>query len=185
MEKALKLLEVEEVDARDGKGWTVARENWENDAGWGGLVREGKYRDGTFSDELVRACADLIAERELQPGWVTWVPSRRRPALMESFARRLAATLGVDAVPAVQKVADNAEQKAMQNATRQFLNVQDAFAVDPATVCDDPCLLVDDVTDSGWTLTTIGMKLREAGCARVVPFALAVAKAKEQACEPC
>ena len=32
------------------------------DAGWGGLVRHGKYRDGRFADDLVRACADLMAQ---------------------------------------------------------------------------------------------------------------------------
>jgi ATP-dependent DNA helicase RecQ len=32
------------------------------DAGWGGLVRQGKSDDGRFSDELVNACAQLVAE---------------------------------------------------------------------------------------------------------------------------
>ena len=32
------------------------------DAGWGELVRLGKYRDGHFSDDLVTACATLVRE---------------------------------------------------------------------------------------------------------------------------
>ncbi len=32
------------------------------DAGWGKLVGTGKYRDGVFSDELVRACVKLMGE---------------------------------------------------------------------------------------------------------------------------
>ena len=30
------------------------------DAGWGGLVKQGKYHDGHFSDDLVAACAQMI-----------------------------------------------------------------------------------------------------------------------------
>ena len=50
---------------------------WGN-AGWGGLVRRGKYRDGRFADELVRACADLMAQWTPRPApeWVTCIPSR-------------------------------------------------------------------------------------------------------------
>ena len=30
------------------------------DAGWGSLVHEGKYRAHRFSDDLVKACAELV-----------------------------------------------------------------------------------------------------------------------------
>lgn len=150
-----------------------------NDAGWGRLVRDGKYRAHAFSDDLVRASADLIVMKDIRPAWVAWVPSLRRPQLVGSFARRLAEALGIDAVGAVRKVVDNPEQKAMQNSTRQFLNIQRAFEVDDPLIRAGTCLLVDDVVDSGWTLTAIGIRLREAGCNAVVPFTLAVAKAKE------
>jgi ATP-dependent DNA helicase RecQ len=36
-----------------------------------------------------------------------------------------------------------------------------------------PVLLVDDVTDSGWTLTMAARVLRRAGVSEVLPFALA------------
>jgi ATP-dependent DNA helicase RecQ len=38
-----------------------------------------------------------------------------------------------------------------------------------------PGLLVDDMVDSRWTLTTIGVALREAGSGPVFPFVLAQA----------
>lgn len=150
-----------------------------NDAGWGRLVREGKYRDNAFSDELVRASADLIDSQGIEPAWLTWVPSRGRPTLVSGFARRLAQALGIEAIEAVRKVADNPEQKAMQNSTRQYLNIHDAFKAEAFLVRPGTCLLVDDVVDSGWTVTTIGILLRTAGCENVVPYTLAVAKAKE------
>lgn len=36
-----------------------------------------------------------------------------------------------------------------------------------------PVLLVDDVTDTGWTLTMAARVLRAAGAPQVLPFALA------------
>jgi ATP-dependent DNA helicase RecQ len=38
---------------------------------------------------------------------------------------------------------------------------------------DGPLLLVDDVTDTGWTMTMASRVLRRAGAPEVLPFALA------------
>jgi ATP-dependent DNA helicase RecQ len=38
---------------------------------------------------------------------------------------------------------------------------------------DGPVLLVDDVTDTGWTMTMAARVLRRAGAPEVLPFALA------------
>ena len=51
-------------------------------------------------------------------------------------------------------------------------NVLGAFAV-AGSVAASPVLLVDDVVESRWTLTAVGIMLREAGSGPVVPFALA------------
>ena len=37
------------------------------DAGWGALVRQGKYRDGRFADDLVTACEALVRQWSPQP----------------------------------------------------------------------------------------------------------------------
>ncbi len=39
---------------------------------------------------------------------------------------------------------------------------------------DGPVLLVDDLVDSGWTMTLAARLLRDAGAPAVLPFALAV-----------
>ena len=50
-----------------------------------------------------------------------------------------------------------------------------AFDVDAAGMLDGPCLLVDDrITDSGSTFTVAAALLRRAGCAAVIPLALAL-----------
>ncbi|MEF0315217.1 RecQ family ATP-dependent DNA helicase, partial [Pseudomonas aeruginosa] len=81
-----------EHQAESGKALCV----W-GDAGWGGLVRQGKYHDGHFSDDLVAACVKMIKEWDPQPAptWLTSVPSLRHPDLVPNFAQRLAAALGL------------------------------------------------------------------------------------------
>ena len=53
------------------------------DAGWGSLVREGKF-GGQFHDDLVVAVADMIRSWRPTPApaWVTAVPSLRHPDLV-------------------------------------------------------------------------------------------------------
>lgn len=149
-----------------------------NDAGWGKLVREGKYEKRRYSDELVAPCVQVIRNLRKKPDWVTWVPSLKREEIVADFAKRLANSLGVPAVCAVRKVKDTQEQKEMQNSSHQFTNVWGAFKVvetHPGT-----CLLFDDMIDSGWTMTIVGFELRKAGVERVIPFALASATPRDR-----
>ena len=59
-----------------------------NDAAWGRLVVQGKWKDEHFSDELVEAAAALITNWGPKPApeWVTAVPSLRHPELVPDFA---------------------------------------------------------------------------------------------------
>jgi ATP-dependent DNA helicase RecQ len=50
------------------------------------------------------------------------------------------------------------------------MNVVDAYAI-TGSVPPDPVLLVDDLVDSGWTLTVVGRLLRGAGSGLVHPLA--------------
>jgi ATP-dependent DNA helicase RecQ len=145
------------------------------DAGWGHLVRKGKFEDNRFADELVDACVGLVREwnPEPTPTWITAVPSRRRAELVPDFAERLADALGITFVPAVRKVRETLEQKQMENSAQQLANVEGAFEVDESDVRSGPVLLIDDIVDSGWTLTEVGRALRRAGVSAVHPLALA------------
>jgi ATP-dependent DNA helicase RecQ len=139
------------------------------------LVREGKQVAGHFDDRLVAASAELILgswSPEPTPTWVTWVPSRRHPALVKDFAVRLADALSIPSVEAVHKVVDTDQQKLMQNSAQQAMNVKDAFAVS-LPLPSGPVLLVDDIVDSRWTFTVVGRLLRLAGAPAVFSFALA------------
>jgi len=84
----------------------------------------------------------------------------------------VAAKLALRYVPVVTKVRECASQAEMSNSSQQAANVDGAFAVS-APVPDGPVLLVDDLINSRWTITTIGALLREAGSGPVLPIALA------------
>jgi ATP-dependent DNA helicase RecQ len=128
-----------------------------------------------FDPGLVKAAAALIRNRWSPspfPEWVTCVRSLARPELVPGFARALADELGLPFVDVVQKVRDISPQAQMENSAQQLRNVYGAFSV-VGSVSPDPVLLVDDLVDSRWTLTVIGVMLRHAGSGPVFPFVLA------------
>jgi ATP-dependent DNA helicase RecQ len=144
------------------------------DAGWGGLVRHGKYHDGKFADELVGACVEMFREwnPHPKPTWVTCVPSLRHPDLVPNFAKRLSAALGLPFHLVIAKTADRPEQKTMANSTQQARNIDGSLALNGRPVPHGPVLLVDDMVDSRWTLTVAAWLLRKSGSGDVWPMAL-------------
>lgn len=155
--------------AQPGKALCV----W-GDAGWGGLVRQGKYHDGHFSDDLVAACVKMIQEWNPQPSptWVTCVPSLRHPELVPNFAQRLAAALGLPFHMVIAKTDARPEQKTMANSTQQARNIDGSLALNGQPIPPGPVLLVDDMVDSRWTLTVSAWLLRKSGSGAVWPMAL-------------
>lgn len=144
------------------------------DAGWGRMVADQKHV-GRFDDELVDALAEMILQRwqpNPAPAWVCCVPSRNHPELVPDFARRLASKLNLPFVDAVAKIRDNQPQKGQENRFHQCRNLDGAFAVDEG-IPNTPVLLVDDIVDSGWTLTVIAALLQQSGSGVVYPVALA------------
>lgn len=169
------------------------------DAGWGEEVARCKYQTGVFDDALVDAAASLIRDKwkpQPFPDWLTAAPSRTHPTLVGDFARRLAQRLALPFVAAIHKRRENQPQKEMRNGVQQLRNVLDAFDIageKPAGILQSaawsagrllghvgeipngPVLLVDDMVDSGWTLTLLAVMLRLRGSGPVYPFALAKA----------
>jgi len=149
------------------------------DAGWGKVVADGKHAN-YFGDDLVEAMAEMIQQR-WQPGpsptWVCCVPSRNHPDLVPDFAKRLANRLGLPFLDAVEKVKDNQPQKGQQNSFHQCHNLDGVFAVKQLHK-DQPVLFVDDIVDSGWTLTVLAALLQQAGSGVVFPVTLASTSVK-------
>jgi ATP-dependent DNA helicase RecQ len=150
------------------------------DAGWGRTVADNKH-NGSFSDELVEAMADMIQNRwcpHPAPTWVCCVPSLNHPELVSDFAQRLAQRLAIPFVDAVSKVLHNQPQKGQQNSFHQCHNLDGVFEI-THSYPGEPVLLVDDVVDSRWTLTVIAALLQQAGSGAVYPVALASSSVKD------
>ncbi len=147
-----------------------------SDPGWGKLVKQGRFEDKRFDDELVDAAAALVEGwgPEPAPAWVTAVPSLRHPELVDDFAQRLAAKLGLPYGAALRSARKAERQSKLDNSRQQFLNVERAFSVEADGVhSKEPVLLVDDTVDSRWTLTEAGRTLKRNGVVTVWPLALA------------
>lgn len=148
---------------------------------WGELVMQGKA-NSHFSDELVAVSAEMIRTRwpmDPRPSWLTCIPSLRHPELVPDFAQRLAKVLGIRFFPALIKTRSTDQQKGMENRYHQCQNLDGAFAVqEEKAEIKGAVLLVDDVFDSGWTMTLASALLRQAGGGKVYPFALATTTAK-------
>ncbi len=157
------------LQAQPGKALCI----W-GDAGWGGLVRQGKYHDGRIADDLVAACVKMIHEWNPQPAptWVTCVPSLRHPDLVPDFAQRLAAALDLSFHTVLVKTGNRPEQKTMANSTQQARNIDGSLGLNGQPVPNGPVLLVDDMVDSRWTLTVSAWLLRTNGSGEVWPMAL-------------
>ena len=108
--------------------------------------------------------------------WVAAVPSRRSGELVPDFAAparrgaRACRSRRCSSAPATRP-----PQREMANSAQQVANVRGAFAVARRACRRAPCLLVDDVRFSGWTLAMVGGQLRGRGGAAVYPLALATA----------
>ena len=146
------------------------------DPGWGDLVRRGKYVDGHFSDELLTGLVELIQRWKPDPfpTWLTCVPSKRHPALVRDLVERLSSALGLPFIQVITCTKEHAAQKAMHNSAQQAANVDGVFAILPGTCQNGAVFLIDDMIDSGWTVTVAGYLLRRHGSGPVYPLALAL-----------
>jgi len=100
------------------------------------------------------------------------IPSTVSGSLVDDFAGRLAARLGVPLVPALRKVRPTQPQKDFTNAAQKAENIKGAFEC-AAPVQGKTLLVVDDVYDSGATLKEAGRILKQAGAGRLYAFCIA------------
>jgi ATP-dependent DNA helicase RecQ len=149
-----------------------------SDIGWGTQLRTLlNGPDGRVPDEVLGAVIDVLkgwgwADR---PTGVVAVPSRTRPQLVGSLAARLAEVGRLPLLGTLDLLRDVPPGAGRSNSAQRVKAVRGAFGVPEGLVLDGrPLLLVDDVVDSGWTLTEATRVLREAGAGPVLPLVLAL-----------
>jgi len=103
--------------------------------------------------------------------------SSRHPDLVPDFAQRLGAALGIPYVGALRKIRETGQQKGMDNNSFRARNLDGSLEVVPFTGMASPGLFVDDMYDSGMTVTVAIALLRRAGAGVIYPFTLSKASA--------
>jgi len=168
------------AEERAEPGRAVARLS---DIGWGPRLRSllaEEAADQPLPDEVFGAVIDVLRTWgwDERPASVVSVPSRRRPVLVESLAGRIAHVGRLPYLGALDR--RTAADGGRTNSAQRVRALHGAFAVPDAmgrqlAGIGGPVLLVDDLTDSGWTLTLAARELRISGSGRVLPLVLGVA----------
>jgi ATP-dependent DNA helicase RecQ len=150
------------------------------DVGWGSRLRElvgATAKDGPVPDSVFKACVAVLASWNWaeRPVAVVGIPSATRPLLVADLAERLAAIGRLTFLGALDSAGEaprraNSAQRLADLSGRLSLSPEVAAAVANA---GGPVLLVDDLVDTGWTITVATRLLRKAGAPAVLPFALA------------
>ncbi|GAA3230568.1 RecQ family ATP-dependent DNA helicase [Actinocorallia longicatena] len=143
------------------------------DIGWGPRLRgllSGP--DQPVPDDVFAAVVQVLSAWGWQerPVAVVSVASRTRPELVGSLTAGLAA---IGRLPHAGDLRSSGEVPLPQhNSAQRLRTVLRSLTLD-LEIPQGPVLLVDDLTDTGWTLTVAARLLREAGATAVLPLTLA------------
>lgn len=145
------------------------------DLGWGARLRRVLDEpDGEVSDDVVRAAVAVLAAWDWQtrPVAVMAMDSATRPQMIASLAARLAELGRLNHLGTLHYRPDRRPVTAANSAYR-VAGLQDSWESPDLSSVGGPVLLVDDLADTGWTLTMAARVVRAAGAPEVLPFAIA------------
>ncbi|EPD65699.1 RecQ family ATP-dependent DNA helicase [Streptomyces sp. HGB0020] len=168
-----------------------------SDIGWGNRLRPllaENAPDGPVPADVLQAAVAVLADWARSPGgWapdvpdaaprpvgVVAVPSLTRPQLVSSLAQGIATVGRLPLLGALTYTgSDGAHAARRSNSAQRLRALSGAFSVSEElagalSAMPGPVLLVDDYTDSGWTLAVAARLLRRAGSGQVLPLVLAV-----------
>jgi ATP-dependent DNA helicase RecQ len=150
------------------------------DVGWGTRLRElvgPSAADTELPDPVFQACIEVLKGWQWteRPVAVVEIPSATRPQLTHGLATKLASIGRLEYLGAIASAGPPPRQA--NSAQRladlwQRLSLPEDVAARVAAA-EGPILLVDDLVDTGWTMTLSARLLRRAGARSVLPFALA------------
>ncbi len=139
----------------------------------------GAVPDGPVPDDVLAAVVKVLAAWNWpqRPAAVIALPSGTRPHLVASLARQLA-RIGRIPFLGTLEYTGKAGPARQHNSAQRLAVLWNAFVVPEAIRAGlarvtGPVLLVDDMIETGWTVTVASMRLRQAGASAVLPLVLA------------
>ncbi|WP_137992874.1 RecQ family ATP-dependent DNA helicase [Streptomyces vilmorinianum] len=168
-----------------------------SDIGWGNRLRpmlSERAPDGPVPDDVVQAVVRVLADwakgsggwasgapdAPVRPAGVVTIASRSRPHLVGSLGQRIAEIGRMPLLGAVEYAPEAEDLRISRtNSAQRVVGLHQALTVPPALAerlasAGGPVLLVDDLSDSGWTLAVAARLLRREGAEGVFPLVLAV-----------
>ena len=168
-----------------------------SDIGWGNRLRPllaPQTPDAPVPDDVAHAVVTVLADWAKGPeGWasgaadaparpvgVVTMPSRTRPQLVQSLGSRISA---VGRIPFLGSLGytDHSDELSLprSNSAQRLRALHGALVVPPPLrealeAAGGPVLLVDDMTETGWTLAVAARLLLRSGGQGVLPLVLAV-----------
>lgn len=170
-----------------------------SDIGWGNRLRTllaDQAPDAPVPGEAVDALVTVLADWARGPGgWagaatadgarldrpvgVVTMASSRRPRLVGSLGARIAEIGRLPLLGQIAYATGQPPQGSRSNSAQRLNALAGALVLPPeleaaVAAAGGPVLLVDDLVDSGWTVTVAARLLRRAGASAVLPLVLAV-----------
>ncbi|TLS47500.1 RecQ family ATP-dependent DNA helicase [Streptomyces montanus] len=168
-----------------------------SDIGWGNRLRPilaPQAPDGPVPDDVAKAVVGVLADWAKGPGgWASGNPdaqprpvgvitmaSHSRPRLIQSLGARIAEVGRLPLLGSLEYAAEAAAAHVSRSNSAQRLKALDGALTVPTALAETlaqaqgPVLLVDDMTETGWTLAVATRMLRRAGAQAVLPLVLAV-----------
>ncbi|MGB0961649.1 MAG: RecQ family ATP-dependent DNA helicase [Mycobacterium sp.] len=148
------------------------------DLGWGARLRKLlDHDDAEVPEDVVRAAVKVLASWNwaVRPTAVMALDSDTHPLLISSLASKLA-ELGRLTDLGTLRYAPERRPVTAANSAYRVAALHRAWSApdeDLGSAAGGPVLLVDDRTDTGWTLTMAARVVRAAGAPEVLPLALA------------